>query len=117
MEATDGHQRHIVLLRIQGTLPGLQVAAALRVLAIGDTRSRSQRGRAYVGLGPELRYRWEMNSTQELAQYTFPGPRLRPAGSMEDKLASLGFQTPALHYLCRLGDLGCAVPCYSHLCL
>lgn len=95
MKAHDGHQRCLVLPRIQETLPNLQMAAALRVPGTGHIRSRACRGRTYMGLRAELRCRWEMTFTLELSQYAFPGPRLRPAGNMEGELASLELQTPA----------------------
>lgn len=57
MKAHDGHQRCLLLPRIQGTLLSLQMGHTLRVLDTGDTRTRAWRGRTYMGLRPELRFR------------------------------------------------------------
>lgn len=66
MKAHDEHQRCLLLLRIQGTLPSLQMAYTL------SSRHRRQiqgrRGRTYIG----LRFRWKVNFYSGARPLQFP---------------------------------------------
>lgn len=70
MKAHDEHQRCLLLLRIQGTLPSLQMAYTL------SSRHRyqiqGQRGRTYIGLRPEPRFRWKVNFYSGARPLQFP---------------------------------------------
>lgn len=67
-----------------GALPSLQMAHTLIIPDTEDTRSRAWRGRTYMGLRLEPRFRWKVNFYSAACPVQFPRAQAEACGEHEE---------------------------------